>query len=164
MAGLSINITDADLQSANTGSYDPVPAGTYNTTIFNVELTEVKSGENAGKPQYKLQFRISEGQFENRRLFTYVPLYKGKAFWKTQAFFGALGYDMKAGEFTVPTPNELSGKPVAVKATIVKDMNGADDNNVAGFAVGKAPAANLEAAGNLAAMGATAVSSSDIWA
>lgn len=164
MANLSINITDADLQSANNASYAPVPAGTYNTTIFNVELTEVKSGENAGKPQYKLQFRISEGQQENRRLFTYVPLYKGKAFWKTQAFFGALGYDMKAGEFTVPTPNELSGKPVAVKVTIVKDMNGADDNNVAGFSAGSLPAANPLAASNLAAMGATPVSSSDLWA
>lgn len=157
MSGLSINITSADLQQ-NTGSYSAVPAGTYAATIFNVELAQVKNGENAGKPQYKLQFRIAEGQYENRRLFTYVPLYTGKAFWKTQAFFGALGYDMKDGQFTVPTPNELAGKPIAVKVTIVKDQDGADDNNVAGFSKGASP---VGAAANLGAMGATPVASTD---
>ncbi len=131
MSNLTINLSATDVESSN--DYSPVPAGTYNTTVFNAELTEVRNGENAGKPQYKLQFRISDGQYENRRLFTYVPLYSGKAFWKSKAFFSALGYNVEAGTFTVPTPNELAGKAVAVKATVVPGQNGGEDNNVAGF-------------------------------
>jgi hypothetical protein len=147
-----ININAEDL-APQQSSYEPVPAGTYSTTVFEVTPTEVKSGDNAGKPQYKVQLRISEGQYENRRLFTYVPLYTGKAFWKTQSFFGALGYDMKDGQFKVPTPAELSGKPVMAKVTIVDGLNG-EDNNVAGFSKGSVTA-------NLASMGANPVG--DAW-
>lgn len=137
MSNLTINLSATDVQSDD--SYSPVPAGTYNTTVFNAEVTEVRNGENAGKPQYKLQFRISDGQFENRRLFTYVPLYTGKAFWKSKAFFSALGYNVEEGTFTVPTPNELGGKAVAVKVTVVPGQTG-EENNVAGFQKPGAPA------------------------
>jgi hypothetical protein len=147
-----ININAGDLSQQS--SYEPVPAGTYSTTVFDVTPTEVKSGDNAGKPQYKIQLRISEGQYENRRLFTYVPLYTGKAFWKTQSFFTALGYDMKDGQFKVPTPAELSGKAISAKVTIVDGLNG-EDNNVAGFAKGSSATATLSS------MGATPVS--DAW-
>lgn len=146
-----INITNEDLSQQS--SYEPVPAGTYNTTVFEVTPTEVKSGDNAGKPQYKIQLRISEGQNTNRRLFTYVPLYTGKAFWKTQAFFTALGYDMKDGQFTVPTPNELAGKELSAKVTIVDGLNG-QDNNIASFS-------KQSASQTLSSMGATSVS--DAW-
>ncbi len=129
MSNISINLTAGDLQTSS--NYDPIPAGTYEATVYAVEVVEVKNGENAGKPQYKIQFRLTN-EFENRRLFTYIPLYTGKAFWKTQAFFEALGYEMADGKFTVPTPTELSGKAVRVKATIVQGLNG-DENNVAGF-------------------------------
>lgn len=148
-----ININPEDL-APQQSSYEPVPAGTYNTSVFDVTSTEVKSGDNAGKPQYKIQLRISEGQYENRRLFTYVPLYTGKAFWKTQAFFTALGYDMKDGQFKVPTPTELSGKAVAAKVTIVPGLNG-EENNVGGFTKG------ATATNNLTSMGATPVA--DAW-
>lgn len=147
-----ININAEDL-APQQSSYEPVPAGTYSTTVFDVTPTEVKSGDNVGKPQYKVQLRIAEGQYENRRLFTYVPLYTGKAFWKTQAFFSALGYDMKDGQFKVPTPAELSGKAIMAKVTIVDGLNG-EDNNVAGFSKGSATQ-------NLASMGASPVG--DAW-
>jgi hypothetical protein len=127
---ISINISQADL--APKSDYSLLPAGTYNTTIFDIETLEVKNGENAGKPQFKIQLRVSEGEFENRRLFTYVPLYTGKAFWKTQAFFEALGYDMKDGKFNVPTTTELMGKAIGAKVKIAPGLEG-EENNVAGF-------------------------------
>ena len=127
---ISINISAGDL--APKSDYGLIPAGTYSTTIFDIETLEVKSGENAGKPQFKLQLRISEGEFQNRRLFTYVPLYTGKAFWKTQAFFEALGYDMKDGKFSVPATKDLMGKPIGAKVKIVPGLEG-EENNVAGF-------------------------------
>lgn len=148
MSNLTINISAGDLQES---SYDPIPAGTYDATVYAVEVVEVKNGENAGKPQYKIQFRLST-EYENRRLFTYVPLYTGKAFWKTQAFFEALGYEMNDGKFTVPTPAELGGKAIRLKTTIVQGLNG-DENNVAGFS----KAVKVDAASLLLGAGAKAV-------
>lgn len=115
-------------------SYSPIPAGTYNATVFEVKHVDVKNGVNAGKPQYSVQFRIADGVQENRRVFTYIPLYAGKSEWKTLAFFKALGYEPKPGEpFNIPTPADLAGKPIAVKVTLVPDQNGGEENNVAGF-------------------------------
>lgn len=142
---------------ASNASYSPVPAGTYNTTVFEVKIVPVKNGENAGKDQFSVQFRIADGQYENRRLFTYIPLYAGKAQWKTLAFFKALGFEPKPNEpFQIPSPNDLSGKPVAVKVTVVPDQNGGTDNNVAGFST----ASMSDAVSNLTAiLGATPVAS-----
>ena len=131
MSNLTIAISASDL-SENT-SYEPLPAGSYIVNIFDVELTSVKNGENAGKPQYKVQLKVADGQFANRRLFTYLPLYAGKGFWKSQSFFEALGYEVSAGNFTVPTPNDLSGKALVAKVKIVADRDGAPENNVSGF-------------------------------
>jgi hypothetical protein len=128
----SLNFSADAFESS--GSYSPVPAGTYNTTIYEVKIVQVKSGENACKDQFNVQFRIADGQYENRRLFTYIPLYAGKAQWKTLAFFKALGFEPKPNEpFQIPTPADLGGKPIGVKVTVVQDQNGGDDNNVAGF-------------------------------
>lgn len=154
-----INISNEDLQSTNSGSYDPLPKGTYATTIYSLETTPVKNGDNAGKPQLKVQLRVSEGQYENRRLFTYVPLYTGKAFWKTKAFFEALGYDLSAGNFQVPDNADLLGKPIAAKVTVVPNgVSGEDENNVAGFAGERSAEAMLKQ------MGATPANpAGDLW-
>lgn len=128
----TINVPE-NVNSEPQGDLGPIPAGTYRCTVFDATAEEVRSGANAGKPRWNVQFRISEGQYENRRLFSYIPLYVAGDFWKTQAFFTALGYDVK-GEFTVPAVNEVLGKTVDVKAT-VREANGdyPADNNVAGF-------------------------------
>lgn len=154
---ISINISAGDL--APKSDYGLIPAGTYSTTIFDIETLEVKNGENAGKPQFKLQLRISEGEYENRRLFTYVPLYTGKAFWKTQAFFEALGFDMKDGKFAVPATKDLMGKSIGAKVKIVPGLEG-EENNVAGFTK---PTSTPEAL--LKSMGAkkTTEDDSDTW-
>lgn len=152
---LTINISAGDL--APKSDYSLLPAGTYSATIFDLETLEVKSGENAGKPQFKIQLRISEGEFENRRLFTYVPLYTGKAFWKTQAFFEALGYDMKDGKFSVPAPKDLMGKAIAAKVKVVTGLEG-EENNVAGFAkASNSPEALVKS------LGGTPVAEEDTW-
>lgn len=152
---LTINISAGDL--APKSDYSLLPAGTYSTTIFDLETLEVKSGENAGKPQFKIQLRVSEGEFENRRLFTYVPLYTGKAFWKTQAFFEALGYDMKDGKFAVPAPKDLMGKTIGAKVKVVAGLEG-EENNVAGFVkAGSTPEALI------ASFGGKPVAEEDTW-
>jgi hypothetical protein len=157
MSGIVIKgITDASLASQSS-DYSPIPAGNYPATIFNVVSETVKSGENAGKPRFNIQFRISEGTAENRRVFSYIPLYVAKDFWKTQSFFSSIGIDIKSGDFVVPEVNELLGKALTVRVKIGKDQNGADRNEVAGFDEVK------DASSLLASIGATPVKDSP-WA
>lgn len=153
---LTIKVPEG-LQSSqpSTGEIGPLPKGTYSATIYEVKAEEVRGGANAGKPRWNVQFRVSGGDYENRRLFAYIPLYVAGDFWKTQSFFEALGYDVK-GEFEVPAPKELLGKAVDVRVT-VREAEGdyPADNNVAGF--NKA----TTGADALTAMGAKPAS--DLW-
>jgi len=148
-------ITESSLSSGpSSGPMSAIPAGSYNATVFEVKQEEVRSGPNEGKPRFNVQFRISSGQYENRRVFSYIPLYVAGDFWKTQSFFSSLGYDMKSGDFEVPDLNELQGKAIGVRVKVGKDQNGEDRNEVAGF--DKATSESL-----LGSMGATPVS--DVW-
>lgn len=62
-----------DLSDANTKGFDPLDSGTYDCELFEYEWAETKGGEGSkmpgGTPMLKLQFRVIEEQFENRRLF-----------------------------------------------------------------------------------------------
>tara|TARA_R110000764_G_scaffold504_4_gene1916 strand:+ start:1340 stop:1804 length:465 start_codon:yes stop_codon:yes gene_type:complete len=129
----TISVPADVVQSAPSTDLGPIPAGTYQCTIFEAKAEEVRGGNNAGKPRWNVQLRVTEGQYENRRLFAYIPLYVAGDFWKTQSFFGALDYDVK-GEFKVPEVNEVLGKAIDVKVTI-REGEGSypADNNVAGF-------------------------------
>jgi len=157
MSAIKLNITQDALDSTTGGDYTPVPEGSYNATIFDVKSEEVRSGENAGKPRFNIQFRLSGPGVENRRVFSYVPLYVAKDFWKTKAFFSSLGIDMAAGKFVVPEPNELLGKAIGVRVKTGVDQNGQPRNEVAGFDKAVEGAENI-----LASLGATAAVG-DVW-
>lgn len=154
--GISLNITSEDLAAAEAGSYSVVPAGSYNATIYEAKLEQVKSGPNEGKPRLNIQFKLTGEGVENRRVFGYVALYKAGDFWKTQAFFKALGYNMQAGTFEVPNPADLAGKPIGVRVKVGKDQDGNDRNEVAGF-----DAPTLTSL--MGSFGATAISAEDVW-
>jgi hypothetical protein len=114
---LIINVpTDLPAQG---GKSTPVPAGNYPVTVYEVKAETVKSGANAGKPRWNVQLRVSEGQYENRRFFAYVPLYVAGDFWKTQSFFESLGYDVK-GAFSIPETVEVLGKPLTLASPFVR--------------------------------------------
>lgn len=155
MSAIKINITEEALADSG-GSYEPVPAGSYNATIFNVVSETVKSGDNAGKPRYNVQFALTGEGVNNRRVFSYIPLYVAKDFWKTKSFFSAIGIDMAAGDFTVPEPNDLAGKPIGVRVKIGADQEGKPKNEVAGF-----DKSTDTAAAALASTGAKPVG--DVW-
>lgn len=152
MSSIKIQVP-ANLASNVSNSYDPVPAGKYEATIYDVQTDTVKSGENAGKPRLKVQLRIAEGQYENRRLFALIPLYVAGDFWKAQSFFSSLGYSVE-GTFEVPDIKDLLGKPVVVRVTI-REAQGdyPADNNIAGFEKGK----EKSAADLLTSKGATPI-------
>lgn len=129
----TINVPEDTGTAAPQADLGPIPAGTYACSIFDATAEEVRSGPNAGKPRWNVQFKVTEGEYDNRRIFAYIPLYVAGDFWKTQAFFTALGYDVK-GEFTVPDIRDVLGKSIDVKAT-VREAEGdyPASNNVAGF-------------------------------
>lgn len=152
----TINVPEGAVSSAPSTDLGPVPKGTYNVTVFDVKTEEVRSGANAGKPRWNVQLRISEGQYENRRLFVYIPLYVAGDFWKTQSFFESMGYSV-SGEFKVPAPAEVLGKSLSARVAIREPENGYPaDNNVSGF--GKVESAE----DMLKSMGATP--KEELWA
>jgi len=60
-----------DTSEAKESKFEPLPAGTYNATVFSVEECE-SPGSNKmpeGTPGINVQFRISDGEYENRRVF-----------------------------------------------------------------------------------------------
>lgn len=129
----TLKFTDDVLESKSTGSLGPIPAGSYNATVFDIKEETVRSGPNEGKPRFNVQFRLSEGAYENRRVFSYVPLYVANDAWKAAAFFKSLGYDIKAGNFKVPEVNDLLGKSIGVRVKVGEDLNGQPRNEVSGF-------------------------------
>jgi hypothetical protein len=149
--GYTISFSEDSLASKGTGSLEAIPAGSYNATVFDVKEETVRSGPNEGKPRFNVQFRISEGQYENRRVFSYVPLYAGKDAWKAASFFKSLGFDVKAGNFKVPATADLLGKGIGVRVKVGQDLNGSPRNEVSGF--------DAATAGSdvLSSLGATAV-------
>lgn len=156
MSNLIINIPD-NLPEQKGADLGPVPKGNYAVTVYDVKAETVKSGANAGKPRWNVQLRISEGQYENRRLFVYIPLYVAGDFWKTQSFFESLGYSVK-GSFAIPEPAEILGKATEARVAI-REAEGqyAAENNVSGFNVKSASSA----VDNLASIGATPAG--DAW-
>lgn len=155
---MQISVPDNLSQNNNSDNFEPVPAGKYETTIFDIQAETVKSGQNEGKPRWKVQLKIAEGQFENRRLFVLIPLYIAGDFWKTQIFFESLGFKVK-GNFDVPEINALLGKAIIARV-VIREAQGdfPADNNVSGFEKASAKSG----ADLLASMGATSTDSS--WA
>lgn len=131
--GYTINFSAESLESKSSGPIEPVPAGSYNATVFDIKEETVRSGPNEGKPRFNVQFRISEGQYENRRVFSYVPLYAANDAWKAAAFFKSLGFDIKAGNFKVPATGELLGSSIGVRVKVGEGINGEPRNEVSGF-------------------------------
>lgn len=84
MARLTLNIDAETIESTNT-TFEPVPTGKYKVSVYEVELQEVKTGENKGKPRLNFQFRIQDGETSpegknqgNRRLFHGANAFKSK--------------------------------------------------------------------------------------
>lgn len=71
MSGLGpLNLQDADMKG-----FDPLEPGNYNAEVFAITMDAVKnaSGEGkmpAGTPMVKVQFKITDEEYENRRVFT----------------------------------------------------------------------------------------------
>jgi hypothetical protein len=84
MAILNLTIDPETFEDSTPRDFDPVPAGRYPVTIFDIKDVEVKNGANAGKIKLKVQFKIEEGfiasdgsKVGNRRLFADINTFGG---------------------------------------------------------------------------------------
>lgn len=70
-----LNMSDKEAESKE---FEYPPSGEYLCRITDLEIKEVsKSGDNFGKPFWKLTLTVEEGQFEGRTIPTSVMLYDG---------------------------------------------------------------------------------------
>lgn len=107
MSGLRVNFSEKEA-SSEARSAELLPRGDYHVALTDVEYREVSEGDNAGKPYWNLEFTIQSGPHENRKLWTNCMLFE-PALYTFAQLMKSCGYDVEAGEFEVPNPDELVG-------------------------------------------------------
>ncbi len=143
--GRVINVGEAAYSGSD---FAPIPHGSkLRATVFAIEEVKVKSGENAGKDQLDLTFKIQQdfpytdenGKSYNAKgreiRFQKIPLYDSKAAWKLVSFAEAVGWPTKP---SVELPDNLQsvlGSELIIK--INEDAPNAKNqiyNSVGGYA------------------------------
>lgn len=102
--GFSIDFSDIE-------DFEPVPAG-----VYDAEIIQSKPGKSkAGYPKITLQWRILEGEMENRRIFQDLTFHP-KALFATKAVLVGLGFDKEfKGEVD---PEELIGLNATINVAV----------------------------------------------
>lgn len=124
MAGMfKLNFTEEDKTSvANTGGFEAIPTGVYECAVTDVELREVKSGPNQGKPYLNVELTIQNGDFNNRKLWASVMLFdQPKGNWFIAQFLKATGNGNVLETGTIPMAGEFVGKQVLASVIREKD-------------------------------------------
>jgi len=110
---------------------DPVPAGWYNAMIDSSEMKPTSTGDGA---YLECQFKILDGQYAGRRLFTRLNLRNNNptaveiAYKELACIIHAVKEQRRSLQMT--DSQELHGIPLKVKVKITKDKNGVyDDKN-----------------------------------
>lgn len=115
--GLKVNFTTEEAESK---AYDVPPSGEYLCYIRNIELKQVKpGGENAGKPYWFVQFSVAEGPYAKSSLISNIMLFAGKpgTLSSLSQLMKAIGFNIEAGEFELPDPEDILGKQVLIRGT-----------------------------------------------
>lgn len=164
MGGLNL-----DLSGASESSFEALPSAWYNATIFDVEMRATKGGPEAklpaGTPMMAVQFRIADGEYENRRVFTQFVIAPAKIVDKDTnkkvdnpnkgtsdgilyGFLKAVGFDpdeIKSGNFNLDF-DEMKGRALRIKLG-QREYNGNIQNEVKGT---KAAGEDTQSADDLA--------------
>lgn len=120
---LHVNFTDEEAASK---ALEALPTGKYNVTITKCELKRSQSAKNSGKPMYAMTFKVFEGQYAKRQIWSYVMLWDG-ALYSLNQLMNACGFSTTAGQIRVPKPAELIGKQLTVRGIKVPPKDGYDE-------------------------------------
>ncbi len=127
MAGFKVDFTAKDVEAKGARGFDPLPGGFYECDITDIEVVEVKNGDNKGKPMFKVELTISEGNFAKRKLWSNVMLYnvynkEGEIDnWFLTQFLKATGNGDAVISGDVPGVESFDGKHVTASVRRVKD-------------------------------------------
>lgn len=120
-----------DLTSADTSGFEALPSGSYDCELFEYKWDATKNPDGTkkmpdGTPMLKLQFKVIEPEFDNRRLFDqfvippedYDKEKRAKMLGALVRFFTAMGLEestIKNKKFNMNDAlNGLVGEPVRV--------------------------------------------------
>jgi len=111
-AGIRVNMSSKEGKSA---SLEPLPSGRYLMAITDIDLDECgPTSKNEGEPMFKIELTVQEGDYENRKAWTNVMLFKG-ALYSISQMLKAQGIAItevgESAEFQVPgyEPNIIPG-------------------------------------------------------
>jgi hypothetical protein len=135
-----------NLKNAKEQNFEPLPAGTYDATVFEVKEKKTKGGDNAklpaDTPMIATQFKINDesGEYENRRVFDQmvIPPEKidGQPYEHYQTmmdsvftYFAAIGFspDEIRGWKELPDYEELAGRECRVVLGLREYPKGSGD-------------------------------------
>ncbi|HEY1248463.1 MAG TPA: DUF669 domain-containing protein [Nitrososphaera sp.] len=116
-----------DLTDANTDGFEPLPQGRYQAEIFEITMDETSNPDGKvpkGTPLIKVQYKVTEEPYENRRLFQQFVVppdthEKSKRAWMLGMianFFMAMGFDeteVKSANFD-PDLEDCKGRAVTI--------------------------------------------------
>lgn len=110
--GIRVNMSGKEGASK---TLEPLPSGRYVMAITDCDLDECgPTSKNPGKPMFKIELTVQEGQYENRKAWTNVMLFEG-ALYSISQMLQAQGVEVKvlgeSAEFQVPgfEPNVIPG-------------------------------------------------------
>ena len=105
--GIRVNMSAKEGKSA---TLEPLPNGKYLMAITDIEVDTIKPGgegkpENVGKPMFKIELTVQDGDYESRMAWTNVMLFDG-ALYSVSQMLKAQGIEVKEigdrAEFQVP--------------------------------------------------------------
>ena len=128
-------------------TFELIPDGTNAiATVFDITEVPVRTGDNAGQPQWDITFKIQEPtKYAGREIrYQKIPLYNGGAKWLFQEFSEALGFPhtvvtqpdgSEQVQFEVPdNAASLLGKQVGVRIGVYTDNKNVERNRIKGYA------------------------------
>lgn len=132
-----------DLSGADLKGFDPIPAGTYDSTVVGVEAIEAENPDGKlpmGTPGINVQFKIDGGPHDNRRVWNrywmpgegYDEEKKKKTLGMLARFLMAIGYDeseVTGGSFK-PDIEDMINRDCKVTVKVDREYNNNKVTNV----------------------------------
>lgn len=109
-----------------------VPEGDYLVRISDAEVTEIKSGDNAGKPMVNLYYEIAQGSSTGQMLVDRLPITE-KALWRVAAFLRAIGLKVEKKQLQIPF-KLIMGRTFVVTVKDGEPYNGNVKSEVTSYA------------------------------
>lgn len=121
---LLINLSEVEEQS-----FELLPKGKYPVVV---EECEYQISKSSGKPMWSMRYSVTEGPYENRKLFQYIS-FSPKALPMSKANIAALAPELAELEAFNPKAiadeGTMTGRTAIAKVGIEKGQDGNDDRN-----------------------------------